>query len=158
MTPKRVLVLGVGNILRGDDGVGVHAIRELRERCLPPDVEIVDGGTVGFELLPWFAGRERVVLVDAIRAEGEPGTIYRVPAAEIASTLPFPASAHGSDIGPLLQAALALRLPAEISVIGVVPSADHSIGLALSPPVRARLDRVVDVVLEEAVRPATHAG
>ncbi|MEJ2656985.1 MAG: hydrogenase maturation protease, partial [Desulfobacterales bacterium] len=74
-----VLVLGVGNILLSDEGAGVRAVEELKNRYNFPDtVEIVDGGTVGFELLPYFENRSHILILDAIKTGNKPGTIVRI--------------------------------------------------------------------------------
>ena len=152
-----VLVLGVGNALLGDEGIGVHVARALRRRGPPRGVEVVDGGTTGFELLPWFENRDRVVLVDAIRASGEPGTIYRIPAEEVADDLPAASSAHGSDIGALLRSARSLDRAPEIVLVGVVPEASDRPALDLSPSLRRRFEEIAAFVLTEAAR-ATRPG
>ena len=79
MPEPRILVLGIGNILLSDEGVGVHVINRLQETFAIPDgIEIIDGGTMGLDLMPYFEGKTDVVVVDAICSDGEkPGTIRR---------------------------------------------------------------------------------
>ena len=141
--PASVLVVGLGNVLLGDEGIGV---------------DVLDGGTVGYELLPWLQGRRRVILVDAIRAPGAPGTIYRIPAEEVVSALPEAASAHGSDIGLLISAGLALEPAPEILIVGIVPESFEGYCLELSPCLRSRFDSIVEAVLEAAQFRSAPAG
>ena len=74
---ERILVLGVGNLLMGDEGVGIHAIRELMERTHPPHVDIIDGGTAGLDLLHVMEGYQKVLIIDAVDVGEEPGAILR---------------------------------------------------------------------------------
>ena len=73
--PKKTLVLGVGNLLMGDEGVGIRVVRRLEERLSDPGTEIVDGGTGGLHLLEYFLDRDRVILVDAVMDGSAPGTV-----------------------------------------------------------------------------------
>ncbi len=75
--PLKTVVLGLGNILLGDEGVGVHVVEELRRAGGLPGVELVDGGTAGFSLLPYFDGARLVVVVDAAADGAPPGTWFR---------------------------------------------------------------------------------
>ena len=80
MSPRRppVLIVGVGNELLGDEGLGVHVARSLLAlKPLPEGVEVIEAGTAFFDVLPDLAGRTRVIIVDAIRMGGEPGAVYR---------------------------------------------------------------------------------
>lgn len=148
-----VLVVGVGNELLGDEGIGVHVARVLRARASGEEVEVLDGGTTGFELLPWFEGRERVILVDAIRTRAKAGAIYRIPAEEVAGFLPAASSAHGSDIGELIRAALALDPAPEVRIVGVVPESLERFALEPGPRLRERFEAIVEAVLDEVARP-----
>jgi hydrogenase maturation protease len=159
MTPAaNVLVVGLGNVLLGDEGIGVHVARALKARSYTGEVDVLDGGTVGYELLPWLEGRARVILVDAIHTRGAPGTIYRIPAEEIAGDLPAATSAHGSDIGLLIRAGLALEPAPEILIVGVVPESFERFRLELSPCLRSRFDSIVEAVLEAAQFRSAPAG
>ncbi|MCK5554411.1 MAG: hydrogenase maturation protease, partial [Deltaproteobacteria bacterium] len=84
---QRVLVLGVGNLLLSDEGVGVHVARRMMEMDLPPQVRVVEGGTDGFGLMNILLKADRVILVDAVKAGGPPGSIYRF---EVEDCPPFP--------------------------------------------------------------------
>jgi hydrogenase maturation protease len=80
---KRIMVMGIGNLLMQDDGVGVHVIRHLETLDLPPQVELVDGGTHSYDLLDYFSQADFCIVVDAMHAGEKPGTVYRVPLAEL---------------------------------------------------------------------------
>ena len=146
---KPVLVLGVGNILLGDEGVGVRVVEALAELELPPQVELLDGGTSGLDLVPALAGRRKVVIVDAMAASLEPGSVLRLEPEELQEQADSWRSVH--DVGVVEALALARRLPqppAEVVLIGVVPG-DVSWGLELSPAVQERMPELIRLVRAE---------
>lgn len=81
---QRIVVIGVGNLLLGDDGAGIHAINALKKDSFPAGVKIVDGGTAGIDLLYWLEDAEYAIIIDCLEAGEEPGAIFRIPAEEIA--------------------------------------------------------------------------
>jgi hydrogenase maturation protease len=92
---QRVTILGLGNILLSDEGVGVHVVNEFQKRYeVPPYVEIVDGGAAGLDLIPFIEGREKVVMVDAVNFDREPGYIDVLENEEIPVRLTQKASMH----------------------------------------------------------------
>jgi len=145
-----VLVLGLGNILCGDDGAGVVAVHKLRRGWqLPPGVRVVDGGTLGLDLLALVAASDRVILVDAVRADAPPGTIVRLAGDEVASAVYERLSPHQIGVADLLAgAAWCERYPRDVVIVGVVPeSVELQIGC--TPAVTASLDALVFAVLAE---------
>ena len=80
---KKIMVVGIGNLLMQDDGVGVHAIRQLEELGLPEEIGLIDGGTHSYDLVDIFCEANKLIIVDAMQAGGEPGTIYRAPLEEL---------------------------------------------------------------------------
>ena len=142
----KVVVLGIGNILLSDEGVGVHAIKTLASLCTASDVEIVDGGTAGMELLPLIEGADHLVVVDAICCGRPPGSIMRLEGAQVPAYFKGKLSPHQVGLSELL-AALAFKgtAPRQVVLIGVEP-ATLSLGLELSPAVKARLEEVVCMV------------
>jgi hydrogenase maturation protease len=146
----RTLILGVGNILLGDEGVGIHAIRELDKRPLPPHVDVIDGGTAGLDLLDLMRGHERVIIIDAVEAGAEPGTIFRFTPDEVTSEArALPLSLHQTEVLKVLELATYLGQPLPPVVIyGIQPeSMDWS--TELSSALRASLAKLVDAVLKE---------
>lgn len=145
----QTLVLGIGNILLRDEGVGVHVVQTLRGRHLPEGVEIVDGGTAGPALIDFIADRPRVIVIDAVRANGKPGTVLRLTDADLAGSAAAAVSLH--EVG-LLEAILMARQlgcpPREIVIFGVIPK-DMGPGLDLTPEVAAVVPKVADLVLAE---------
>ncbi len=150
-TGTDVVVIGCGNLLRGDDGVGPILVRELWERGVPDGVRLVDGGTAGMDVGFKMAGADRVIIVDAAATGAAPGTIYRVPAAELEQLPPLEGLHthqfrwdHALAFGRWL---LGDDYPSDIEVF-LVEAADVSMGAPLSPPVREALEIVARLVRE----------
>lgn len=150
-----VLVLGVGNPLRGDDGVGGRVVTELRDRRaagtadLPADVELVEAGAPGPELLPWLAGAAGAVIVDATVAGGTPGTVMVWRDGEAAGPRARAGEASVDDL--LATARLVRSLPRAVSLVGVEAGSLEP-SLALSPDVEAALPAAVAATLAEIGR------
>ena len=145
---KKTIVLGLGNLLLGDEGVGVYVVQRLSELKLPAGVEPIDGGTAGIDLLPIFREAVRVIVVDAAHGSGPPGSIYRFGPEEIGKTALEHLSLHQLSLREVLQAAELLGIKPEITIIGVEP-AQVALGLELSPSVEEALPQVIEVVLKE---------
>jgi hydrogenase maturation protease len=153
-----VLILGVGNILLRDEGVGVRVVQEMEGLDPPPDVELFDGATAGFDLLDALADRRKVVVIDAIDADGEPGDMVRLAGEELGPLHESTVSLH--DVGVVETLALARQLgcaPEEVVVIGVVP-ANVGYGLSLSDKIAAAIPGIIDQALAEAIVPPAGAG
>ena len=146
-------MLGVGNLLLSDDGVGVHAIRRLQQvALLPEEVQVVDGGTSGLDLLHYLEGVSHLVIVDATEVGQAPGTLTRLAGDEVPAYLSTKLSPHEIGLPDMLFAAKLRDLyPEEVVVWGVQP-ATTEVGLDLSPPVAAQVDVLVQKILEELTR------
>ncbi len=143
-----VLILGLGNILLSDEGVGVKVVEELQRRFDFPDaVEIIDGGTMGMELLPYFDERSHVFIIDAVKTDNHPGTIVKIddPPAFFSTKI----SPHQIGLADVLgAAAITDNLPDNIILLGIEPK-EMSTGLDLSPEVAQNLNLLVDMVIAE---------
>jgi hydrogenase maturation protease len=148
-----VLVLGLGNVVCSDDGAGVAAVHRLvREWTMPAGVVALDGGTLGLSLLPLVDRADRVVLVDAIRGDGPPGTMVRLDGDDVAPAVYERLSPHQIGVADLLAgAALVGRYPDEVVLVGVVP-ATTELGLGRTPAVEARVPELVARVVDELIR------
>lgn len=145
----RTLVLGLGNLIHADDGVGVHAIEKLRaDPRIPADVTLMDGGTQGLSLLPHISGFDRLLAIDAVDVGEKPGTIVRLEGAAL-EKLPGKPSVHQLAFADLTIAMRLLgEVPEEIVVLGVQPqSTDWS--AELTEPVLAALDGLVELVIRQ---------
>jgi hydrogenase maturation protease len=142
-------VIGVGNPLMGDDGVGLEALRRLEARWhLPPEVETVDGGTWGMNLLHVIEGADAVVLLDAIRAGESPGTVVRLDRDQLPRMFVHKISPHQIDLQEVLALAeLRGGLPERMVALGVEPERIE-LGVELSATVRASMDELESVLTE----------
>jgi hydrogenase maturation protease len=132
----------------GDEGVGVHVIHRLMEMDLPPEVELIDGGTAGIDLLPVLERAERLIIVDAVCAGGKPGSIYRFRPEQIQENPVAAVSLHQLSLGEVWRAAHLLGIQPEAVIIGVEPR-HIAPGVELSQPLREALPRVISAVQAE---------
>jgi hydrogenase maturation protease len=151
-------IVGVGNVLRGDDGVGVHVVREIRrladrgEATLPPGTDLVDGGLLGLGLSPVVASARALLIVDAADIAGPPGTVAVVNGDAVRSPGARLSPAASDGVGELVDAArLTGTLPPAFSLVCIRPATTET-GLALSGPVRASFGAAVFATLHEARR------
>ena len=142
---KPTLILGIGNYLMGDEGVGVHAVRRLESELLPEGVELVDGGTGGFHLLSFFHNYDPLILVDATM-DGRPAGTVRLLTPRFASDFPRSLGAHDIGLRDLIESAVLTRDLPLIFLVTVSIDRIESATTILSPPVQCALDKVVDTV------------
>jgi hydrogenase maturation protease len=147
---KPILVLGVGNLVLTDEGVGVHVARRMQEMDLPSDVDVMDGATGGFDLLDDIEGRKKVIVVDTVNGGEAPGTIYRMTAEDIEETEKARLSLHEIDVTDLLKLAdlFEIQKP-EIVIIGIEPKDMDSASMELSPEIEAKVPRLIELVMKE---------
>ena len=148
--PVTTLILGVGNLLMSDEGVGVHAIKRLVENYqLPEEVQVLDGGTLGMDLLYYLEGVENLILIDAVETRKEPGTLIRLEDDEVPAFLSMKMSPHQIGVPDMLVAAkLKDVFPKRLVLWGIQPEL-LEIGLDLSPTVEAKVDTIIDNVLKQ---------
>ena len=153
-SPKRIVVLGVGNELLSDEGVGVHVIREMQKLNLPPEIEIMEGGTDGFGLINIITFTDRLVIIDSLKGGNAPGTIYKFNIEEAPKTLDiFKTSVHQIGILEVIHLSGLIGKTPETTVIGVEPK-DISTGMELSKEVKTKIPKIIDLVLKE-IKPTT---
>jgi len=148
----KILVLGVGNILLSDEGIGVRVIEELKRRyTLPPNVEAIDGGTASLQLLWQIEEADYLIVVDAADGGASPGTVFRFTRQESHFALPQKASLHQVGLLEVLSLAeMHKRCPPTV-IIGVQPK-KLAPGLSLSPELEASIPRAIELVIAEMAR------
>ncbi len=142
----RTLILGIGNLLLCDEGVGVHVARALQQEELPETVVILEVGTAFLEALPEIEQADRIIIVDAMQADHAPGTIYRVPFEDCVKPECI-ASLHGFDLSRVIYLA-GRETPPEAVVIGVEP-ARIDWGTELSPEILEMVPSIIETVKKE---------
>lgn len=146
---KHILILGIGNILLSDEGVGVHVVHRLQQLNLPSFVEVIDGGTGGFELIQFAQTMSKVIIIDCLLADADPGTIFRLTVDELSDHSPPPYSPHQCTAIELLRHIAALPNQPEVLVFCVVPKETNAVAMTLSDSVAASIEHVVEAVLKE---------
>ena len=146
----RIAVLGIGNILLSDDGVGVHVLRKLQEEYdFPESVELIDGGTKGLDLLPLFEDKNKILIIDAANFKKEPGTIDTIEGDKIPAFLSTKLSVHQIGLPDTLFAAKLMDItPSEMSLIGIQPKSMET-GIELSEEIKDRMGQLIEKVLEK---------
>ncbi len=158
MHQKRIVVLGVGNILLHDEGFGVRVVEELEKRFVfPPHVRVVDGGTQGLWLLSTLQEADDLIVIDAVLGDGPPGSLYVLERKDLPKGLRVKQSAHDSDLVEALNLCTMLDTgPKNVIVLGVKPENIQPYGLELTPAIAARVDDVIQMVVDELKKRGVH--
>ena len=147
-TRFRNVVVGVGNLLLKDEGVGVHIAHALQRMTIPQDTKVIDGGTSP-DLPYYLKDTDRVVIIDAVKGGSKPGTIYRFHPRDINMESEETASAHELGLGQSLEMMRLLgNEPKEIVIIGIEPK-EIDWGTELSPEIKAKMPEIINIVLDE---------
>jgi len=145
-----ILVLGIGNALMNDDGFGVRVIERLQENYrFPAEVTVLDGGTLGLDLLPRLEAADKLLIIDALEMGADTGSVFRLEGEAVPRAFANKLSVHQMGVQDLLAVAeLQGYCPSELVIWGVQPGSIE-MALTLSEPVAAAIDEVVSGVIEE---------
>ncbi|MDD5287929.1 MAG: HyaD/HybD family hydrogenase maturation endopeptidase [Dehalococcoidales bacterium] len=144
-----ILVMGVGNILMSDDGIGIHVIRAVQKLELPDDIELLDGGTASMSYLDNLSSREKVIIIDAVKGNNKPGTIYCFTPADISVRKNMITSLHQIGILESLTMSEFIGNPPQNVVIFGVEPAVIEWGMTLSSAVNAIIPELVEMICKE---------
>jgi hydrogenase maturation protease len=146
----RISVLGLGNILLTDEGVGVHAVNAIKKKyTFSPEIEIIDGGTMGLDLLPVFQTQDKILIIDAVDFKKEPGHVGTIEGNNIPSVLNTKLSVHHIGLSDLLFAAKLMRTtPQEVFLVGIQPKS-LDVGLDMTDEIRVKLDSIIDLAIQK---------
>lgn len=150
---KKIAVIGVGNVLLSDEGLGVRAVERMSESGVPENVKLVDAGTALQRVLSAFEGFDKIIIVDAVKAGKAAGTIYRFTLSELEegknNVFQYLLSLHEMDVPKTIaMERLVVELPEDIVVIGMEPES-ISPGMELSAAVEARMKELISKIREE---------
>ncbi len=153
MTTKKlrypILVLGVGNILLRDEGIGVRIIEQLQKIELPGNVEVIDGGTAGTELLDILSDRQKVIVVDAVQYDCPPGTVLRFSIEDLASVEKSIVSLHNIGIAETFEMAKLIGCePNDVIIFGIKPERIDC-GLEITEKMKSIIPQTVELILAE---------
>ena len=150
MTEKQIIIMGVGNILFTDEGVGVRVVETLNEQYdFPANVKIVDGGVLGMNLLGTISEADYLIVVDAVRNGQAPGTLYRLKDEDIPKRILAKNSLHQVDLLEALTFCQALDKHPETVIIGIEPEDIKTVGLDLTYTVMKKMPAMVELVMIE---------
>ncbi|MCF7808760.1 MAG: HyaD/HybD family hydrogenase maturation endopeptidase [Candidatus Marinimicrobia bacterium] len=150
MSSPDVVVLGLGNLLMQDEGVGIHALRALQENYrFEPEIELVDGGTSGLDLLPFFRPESHMIMLDAMTFDQPPGSVGRVENEDILARLNTKTSVHHLGLSDLLaMAKLTDAIPKEIILFGVQPES-LDLKVELSKTVEKSIPKLLEYAMQQ---------
>ena len=142
-------VIGVGNLLLSDEGIGVHLVQELDRRNALPGVEWIDGGVAGAGLLGLIEGQEKVVLIDAVGAPLPPGTVIRLLPGELRRSGGVKASLHDVNLADAIDLMRLRESLPETMILGIVPADVETYRIGLSEALAGRFEEILDKVCRE---------
>lgn len=150
---KRILVLGVGNLLFTDEGIGVRAAEELtRLYDFSDNVTVMDGGTLGTRLMDPIMSCDMLIVVDAVLGDGPAGSIYRLTGDDLRKSIAFKDSMHQTDlVDTLIMCEIVGNRPDAV-IIGMEPEDFHTMGLELTSVCKGRQEPLIGFVLEEVAK------
>lgn len=145
---SKILILGIGNVLMGDEGVGVSVVRELEKNFLPENVEILDGGTGGFLLLEPMQKAEKIILIDAAIDGAAAGTVRRLRP-RFSKDYPRALTAHDIGLKDLLDVFYLSGKSPEVTLFAVSIAPPQDLVISLSPELTPVVPRIAQMVLKE---------
>ncbi len=149
MAHNRILVLGIGNLLLSDEGLGIHVIRELQKESFPQNISLVDGGTGGFELIRFFRGIDKVIIIDALKSDEKPGSVFRFTPEELGLSEFRPYSAHQGGLAELLNEIKNLNPMPEIIIYGIAVGEIVQYSMKLSQDVEKIIPALISTISKE---------
>jgi hydrogenase maturation protease len=150
---QRITLLGVGNILLRDEGVGVRAVERIdRDYQFAENVRIVDGGVLGMRLMGVVADTDVLIIIDAVQNNQAPGTIYRLTGDQIPRRVLAKQSMHQLDLPEILALCSVIDHTPETIIIGIEPEDIHTMEMALTPTIDAKMDALVAMIIDELNR------
>ncbi len=152
-TQPRITILGVGNILLSDEGVGVRVVEFLSDHyAFPGSVQLVDGGVLGIGLMGLISETDILIVVDAVMNRDAPGTLYRLEGAQIPRRVLAKQSMHQMDLPEVLALCTAVGHEPQTIVLGIEPEDIQTLAVALTPRIASRVGDLAAMVLSELDR------
>ena len=148
---EKIAVVGAGNILFLDEGVGIYAQKYLEENyTFNKEITIVDGGVLGFKLMTYYQDFDKVLILDTITMHNEEaGAIYSIPAYELLGLGSYKQNAHEVEIVEMLEICSLLDKMAEVQIVGIVPQNITDVKTNLTPRLKANFNNFINVAIKE---------
>ena len=145
-----VTILGIGNLLMGDEGVGIHALNKLQESyTFSPDINFVDGGTIGIDLIPYFEECKKMIIIDAVDFQEEPGYVGVLQNEEIKYRFNTKLSLHHAGLSDVLSIIELQEIEApDMVLIGVQPE-KVEMGIELTETISNKMESVIQIILNK---------
>ena len=144
-----IAVIGVGNILFSDDGIGVYATKYLETNyCFKPSIDIIDGGTLGFNLMRYFNDYDQVIILDTLSIDEAAGTIYHFPSDVLLGLGDTRKTVHEVEVTQMIELASMMGTRASISVLGIIPSDIQTVAMHLSPIAKDQFRALIQNLLQ----------
>lgn len=151
----KTALIGIGNILFKDEGVGVYASKYISENfCFDKKVDIIDGGTLGFKLMRYYQEYDKVIILDTVSIEDKPGSIYNLPSKALLGLGSYRKTAHEVEVVEMLEICSFLEKMAKVNIIGIVPKDITSVEIDLTKEIK----RAFLAFVNEAVRELEREG
>jgi len=146
----KTAIIGAGTIIFQDEGIGVYAQKYIDQNyTFKGDVTVVDGGVLGFQLMPYYQEYDRVIILDTITMDDEVGSIYNLPAEELLGLGSYKQTAHEVEIVEMLEICSLLEKMADVNIIGIVPKDIKSVNIGLTNEMKDKFHMFVNTALEE---------
>ncbi len=147
----KIAVVGVGNILFKDEGIGIYAAKYLEENYTfsSDTIDIVDGGTLGFKLMTYYSEYDKVIILDTVSIKDDAGSIYNLPAEELMGLGSYRQTAHEVEVVEMLEICSMLEQMADVHLIGMIPQDIESVEIDLTDPMKKSFDGFISTVLKE---------
>lgn len=143
-------VVGVGNILFKDEGIGIYAAKYLEENYIfSGDITIVDGGTLGFKLMTYYSEFDKVIILDTVSITDTPGSVYNLPAEELLGLGSYRQTAHEVEVVEMLEICSMMDNMAEVTLIGMIPEDIQSVAIDLTSSMKNAFALFIDEVIKE---------
>lgn len=147
---SNIAVIGVGNILFTDDGIGVYAAKYLQTNYrFEPVIEIIDGGTLGFNLMHYLLEYDQVFILDTLSIDEEAGSIYHLPSDALLGLGDTRKTVHEVEVTQMIELGSMMGMRAHVSVIGIIPEDIQSVAMNLSPIAKERFGAFTQTVIEK---------
>lgn len=146
----RSIVIGVGNVLFKDEGVGIYASKYLQENYdFDGDLEIIEGGTLGFKLMTFFQEYDNVIILDTVSIEDKAGEIFRLPSDVLLGLGTYRKTAHEVEIVEMLEICSVLDKHAEVTILGIIPKDIETVQIGLTTEIEDKFEELILQAIKE---------